>query len=127
MTQKVAVWFNSGFMPLGILRPVNLPTPIHSATIEWMGSKGRRQRGSGASRRQRQAGTSVSHNPPVMWPEAGSGFEADPFSPAGTAQREWMLTQKIGRSFLGKVIACLILASIVIPIVWVMVSSITSH
>ncbi|HEY8080995.1 MAG TPA: hypothetical protein VIE15_02815 [Acidimicrobiales bacterium] len=29
--------------------------------------------------------------PPVMWPEEGSGFEADPFSPAGTEQRRWLL------------------------------------
>ncbi len=28
--------------------------------------------------------------PPVMWPDAGSGFEADPFSPAGSLQREAM-------------------------------------
>ncbi len=27
--------------------------------------------------------------PPVMWPGAGSGFEADPFSPAGQAQAMW--------------------------------------
>ena len=27
--------------------------------------------------------------PPLMWPEAGSGFEADPFSPAGQAQAMW--------------------------------------
>ena len=24
-----------------------------------------------------------------MWPDANSGFEADPFSPAGTAERFW--------------------------------------
>ncbi len=26
-----------------------------------------------------------------MWPAKDSGFEADPFSPAGSAQREWWL------------------------------------
>jgi hypothetical protein len=48
-----------------------------------------------------------------MWPGQGSGFDADPFSPAGTAQREWMLTQRLGRSRLGKLVVCLILALIV--------------
>jgi hypothetical protein len=28
--------------------------------------------------------------PPVMWPDAGSGFEADPSSPAGQLQGEAM-------------------------------------
>lgn len=35
--------------------------------------------------------------PPIMWPDAGSGFEADPFSPAGTAQRGWWLSQALLR------------------------------
>jgi hypothetical protein len=48
-----------------------------------------------------------------MWPGQGSGFDADPFSPAGTAQREWMLTQRPGRSRLGKLVVWLILALIV--------------
>ena len=30
--------------------------------------------------------------PPVMWPEPGSGFEADPFSPAGMSQQIWRAT-----------------------------------
>jgi hypothetical protein len=30
--------------------------------------------------------------PPIMWPEQGSGFEADPFSPAGLAQQIWTTT-----------------------------------
>jgi hypothetical protein len=37
-----------------------------------------------------------------MWPEPGSGFEADPFSPAGTAQREWGLIRALGRSRYGR-------------------------
>jgi hypothetical protein len=44
-----------------------------------------------------------------MWPDAGSGFEADPFSPAGTAQREWLLTQALGRSRYGKLVVWSIL------------------
>lgn len=30
--------------------------------------------------------------PPVMWPDEGSGFEADPFSPAGMSQQIWTAT-----------------------------------
>jgi len=30
---------------------------------------------------------------PVMWPGQGSGLEAGPFSPAGNARRELMMTQ----------------------------------
>ena len=36
--------------------------------------------------------------PNIMWPEAGSGFEANQYSPAGTAQRQWWQIQRIGRS-----------------------------
>ena len=31
-----------------------------------------------------------------MWPEAGSGFEADPFSPAGFAQQQWTVMSHAG-------------------------------
>jgi hypothetical protein len=48
-----------------------------------------------------------------MWPGQGSGFDADPFSPAGTAEREWMLTQRLRRSRLGKLVVWLILVLIV--------------
>ena len=41
--------------------------------------------------------------PPVMWPGAGSGFEADPFSPAGTAEREWAFAQGLGRRRGGRI------------------------
>lgn len=39
--------------------------------------------------------------PPVMWPESGSGFEADPFSPAGMSQQLWHATGRRPRSRLG--------------------------
>jgi hypothetical protein len=53
------------------------------------------------------------HTPPVMWPEAGSGFEADPFSPAGMSQQIWRATgrrprTRAGRWFVG--IICVIIA-----------------
>lgn len=35
--------------------------------------------------------------PHVMWPAAGSGFEANPYSPAGQAQRGWWLAQRLRR------------------------------
>ena len=53
--------------------------------------------------RRRDTGSDVGHDarpgravpmadpiPPVMWPNAGSGFEADPSSPAGQLQSEAM-------------------------------------
>jgi hypothetical protein len=36
--------------------------------------------------------------PPVMWPDEGSGFEADPFSPAGMSQQVWNATGYRSRS-----------------------------
>jgi hypothetical protein len=49
------------------------------------------------SRRRRQHPTAVTlpesdTTPPVMWPAPGSGFEADPFSPAGMSQQIWRAT-----------------------------------
>lgn len=38
-----------------------------------------------------------------MWPEPGSGFEADPFSPAGTAQREGQFLQGLARRRGGRI------------------------
>ena len=35
--------------------------------------------------------------PNIMWPGPGSGFEASPFSPAGTAQRVWWLIRGSAR------------------------------
>jgi hypothetical protein len=70
---------------------------------------------------------SDSDEPPIMWPSAGSGFEADPFSPAGTGQREWFLIRHMGQSRAGKAVTWVVLAVIVIPLVWVAVSSVVDH
>ena len=35
--------------------------------------------------------------PNIMWPASGSGFQADPFSPAGSAQRGWWLIGPLWR------------------------------
>ena len=32
--------------------------------------------------------------PNIMWPPKGSDFQADPFSPAGTSHRYWMLIRR---------------------------------
>ena len=53
--------------------------------------------------RRRKTGDVAPHavadaTPPVMWPEEGSGFEADPFSPAGMSQQVWRATGYRSRS-----------------------------
>lgn len=70
---------------------------------------------------------SDSDQPPIMWPSPGSGFEADPFSAAGTSQREWFLIRRLGQSLAGKVVTWVVLAAVVIPLVWVAVSSVLGH
>jgi hypothetical protein len=40
--------------------------------------------------------------PPVMWPDADSGFEADPLSPAGLSQQVWIATGRRPRSRTGR-------------------------
>jgi hypothetical protein len=44
---------------------------------------------------------SADSTPPVMWPAEGSGFEADPFSPAGLSQQIWTATARRPRSRVG--------------------------
>jgi hypothetical protein len=53
--------------------------------------------------------------PPVMWPGAGPGFEADPSSPAGTAEREWALTPGLARRRGGRIVVWTVL--ILVPTV----------
>jgi hypothetical protein len=51
--------------------------------------------------------------PPVMWPDEGSGFEADPFSPAGMSQQIWTATRRRPRSRAGMWtlrIVCIVIA-----------------
>jgi hypothetical protein len=48
-----------------------------------------------------------------MWPEPGSGFEADPFSPAGMSQQIWTATGRRPRTRVGMWIVrivCVLLA-----------------
>ena len=84
----------SAFLPESCRR---VPDPGHTGPV---GAKGIRRR------------TPVHHLPPakagapdagdggppnIMWPAAGSGFEADPFSPAGRAQAGWRLIDAASR------------------------------
>jgi hypothetical protein len=57
--------------------------------------------GTTGKRRRRDASVPADLTPPVMWPDAGSGFEADPFSPAGMSQQIWIATGKRPRSRVG--------------------------
>jgi hypothetical protein len=59
----------------------------------------------GSSKKRRRVDTTPVEDsdwtPPVMWPEPGSGFEADPFSPAGISQQIWHATARRPRSRTG--------------------------
>ena len=52
--------------------------------------------------------------PNIMWPEKGSGFEANQYSPAGTSQREWWLIRAAGSG--NRKARVLVLAFLVVPI-----------
>lgn len=52
-----------------------------------------------------------------MWPSAGSGFEADPFSPSGLAQQEWVLATHVTTRRGGKVVIWIVLVLIVASLV----------
>jgi len=52
--------------------------------------------------------------PPVMWPGAGSGFEADPFSPAGSVQRQGLLVQGLARRRGGRAVRWMLVGVVVI-------------
>jgi hypothetical protein len=58
-----------------------------------------------SGKRRKQENTPVEPEfdptPPVMWPDAGSGFEADPFSPAGMSQQIWRATGRRPKSRTG--------------------------
>jgi hypothetical protein len=59
--------------------------------------------------------------PPVMWPERGSGFEADPSSPAGQLQGEARFLQglsadpgRAGRAALWTVVGVVVIVVVVV-------------
>jgi hypothetical protein len=59
----------------------------------------------GSKKRRREDTAAVAPQddltPPVMWSESESGFEADPFSPAGMSQQIWRATGRRPRSRTG--------------------------
>gem|GEM_PF-4294750 len=65
----------------------------------------------------------IAAKPPLMWPESGSGFEADPFRPAGIAQGEWGFIQRRGHSRYGRLVVWLALGLVammaVTPLVFI--------
>jgi hypothetical protein len=60
--------------------------------------------------------------PNIMWPEKGSGFDPDPLSPAGAAQREWWLISRLGRRRGTRWIIWLALAWMLGGVAWYAVS-----
>ena len=66
--------------------------------------------------------------PPVMWPDSGSGFEADGFSPAGSAQLGARFYQGLGRRRFGHAAAWVLVGIFVlIPIVSLAIAFLTRH
>jgi hypothetical protein len=61
--------------------------------------------------------------PPIMWPASGAGFEADPYSPAGTAQREYFLIRRLGSSPIGKLFVWAVLVLLVAMLVAALVAA----
>lgn len=57
-----------------------------------MGAKGIRKRTPSRRLPSLRRRTNYIDEPPVMWPPPSSGFEADPFSPAGQMQGWWQFT-----------------------------------
>jgi hypothetical protein len=65
-------------------------------------------------RRRHEESEGSDLSPPVMWPDDGSGFEADPFSPAGLSQQVWTVTGRRPHSRTGRWIVrilCLLIAA----------------
>jgi len=60
--------------------------------------------------------------PNIMWPGAGSGFEANPFSPAGRAQQEWQMLQRLDR--LPRGVRLLLVAPFLALLAWALVAAV---
>src|SRR5664280_2483358 len=74
------------------------PAQMNAAMLTSVGSSSRRRKTKGRSQNQHEHSRDrVRAEPPVMWPDSGSGFEADPFSPAGSVQREGLFFQGLVR------------------------------
>ncbi len=63
-----------------------------------------------------------------MWPGKDSGFEADPFSPAGSAGRVWAFSRGMRRFRFGRPVVWVILAILVLlPIISSVVALLRRH
>jgi hypothetical protein len=60
-----------------------------------------------------------------MWPATDSGYEADPYSPAGTAQNEMAFARGMGRFRFGKLAIWLILIVLVVAPVTISIIAVT--
>jgi hypothetical protein len=82
----------TGISPLAGTGPENRPI------LELVGSQGIRAR---KPRRKLPPAIVPSDNdlipPQIMWPDAGSGFEANAWSPAGQSQRQWWFLRGLAR------------------------------
>ena len=96
-----------------------------SGRLSWMVSSG--EQGARPKRPENQTAPlspePFGTEPPIMWSDSGSGFEAHPFSPAGTAQREWGLSQRLGRSRVGRLVVWIIIGMMVlVPLLSILVT-----
>jgi hypothetical protein len=91
-----------------------------------MGSKGIKRRKPRRPLPKVRGGRPISDadEPPIMWPSPGSGFQADPFSPTGTAQREWFLIRRLGQTRYGKPLTVALLA---VPLLLIVIGILLSH
>ena len=83
-----------------------------------MGSRGARRR-KGRPREEQTEHRSPAFRdsaPPVMWPDAGSGFEADPFSPAGLAQQQWTVMSHAGGGRFTRIMMAIIVVVLAISL-----------
>jgi hypothetical protein len=53
----------------------------------------------------------------VMWPSSGSGFEADPFSPAGMAQQQWTIVRHGQGGLIGRILVWTVVIAIALALV----------
>jgi hypothetical protein len=90
--------------------------------------EGRREPTGSSDRESAPLPSPLEGEPPVMWPGADSGFEADPLSPAGSAQRTWAFWQHLGRRRAGKVAVWVILGLIILlPVVSILAAVLHRH
>lgn len=61
-----------------------------------------------------------------MWPEPGTGYEANQYSPAGQMQTQWLFLQGLRRRRYGRVLLRLFAVAAVAPVVLQLLSLVFS-